>query len=547
MLTADATNARSADDELTEEYKQQVSMRVALEAENIRRRADYQKYDPKEIDTILMKVDPYTYNYTSDDLWNLGLYRIKELMIRTGTAIFYHYDHKKKTKSILKPALLSTYFQIKYPIVTIKPETYNQKDTGDMWYYDESTGMYQPNAEIKFSEEIKQMWRDEFETKLLFQTFENIRYSTYISREEFTLEPEYIPVQNGILWVHDLDGEIVIDHVANTSELYVTSRIPHPYDPTAKSPRFENFLMEILPGQLDERNWLQEYIGYSLYRSWPHDKVIMLHGEGDNGKSTLLDIIRHLLGEYNCTTIGLYDLCNGRWYVAEIYLKLANIDADTASKDLENTSKFKTATGGDRIMGERKGKHPFFFESYCKHFMSCNKMPYCYDDTDAFYRRWFLIKFFEQFTEKDPRRDPFIRDKLYKEMPGILNWALEGLKRLLKNGGFTNPPTTEDIKAQWNILSNPLYAFIYSPYVVLDANGYYPVQNFYEDFLEFAKRNKLVTWTKDKISKRMNHHFDFIHQIRPYNPDEPDHRPYCWQGIRMATDEERQQYLEEFK
>jgi len=529
-----------------ESLKELFKQRLALEAENINRRQEYQKYDPIEIDAVLMKQDPNIYNYSSNDLWNLGTYRIKELMTKGGTSIFYHYDTKKKTKSIFKPALLSTYFQVKYPIVTIKPTTYNQKDTGEIWYYDHQTEMYKPNAETRFSQEIKDMWGDEFSTKLLYQSFEDIKYVTYIEREEFYLDPEYIPVQNGILWVHSLGGETVVDHVQNTPQLYVTSRIPHNYDPEAKAPRFENFLMEILPGQIDERNWLQEYVGYCLYPSWPYDKVVMLHGEGDNGKSTLLAVIRQLLGIYNCTTIGLYDLCNGRWYLAELWKKLANIDADTSSKDLEKTSKFKTVTGGDTVMGERKGKNPFFFESYCKHFMSCNKMPYCYDDTDAFYRRWFIIKFFEKFSEGDPRRDPNIEDKLNKEMPGILNWALEGLKRLLDNNGFTNPLSTEKIKAQWNILSNPLYAFVYSPYVILDFEGWYPTQQFYTDFIEFCKRNKLAIWTKDKISKRMNHHFDFIHQTRPYNADEPDHRPYVWQGIRPSTDAERQEYLENF-
>ena len=533
-------------DIVRDQLKRMLEERLEAESMRITKRRHYEKYDDLELTNVLLKQDPLTYDYSSNDFWNLGYYRLEELTMKHGSSIFYHWNQKKKAKASFKPALLSTYLQLRHPIVTIKPTTVSPNDPGDMWFYDgEGSQMYVPNAEITLGENVKEIWYDSFETTLLTQTFANIRYETYINRDEFQLKPEYIPVQNGILWVHQLETEWVIDIGENTSELFVTSRIPTYYDPEAQCPRWTKFLSEILPGQEKEIYWLQEYVGYCLYRTWNWDKVIMLLGDGDNGKSTLLEVIRALLGAENCPTIGLYDLCNGRWYLAELYLKLANIDADTATKDLENTSKFKTATGGDQIMGERKGKNPFFFNSTCKHFMSANNMPYCYDDTDAFYRRWFVIKFFEQFPEGDKRKDPQLGEKLLTELPGILNWALRGLTRLLKNNGFTEPPSTEEVKAEWNRLSNPLYAFVYSENVVIDSEGVYNCQTFYEDFVKYAKKYKLIQWTKDKIGKRISHHFDYIQKVKYYDPAQPDWRPYCWKGIRPATEDERVTYIDE--
>ena len=530
--------------------REELERKLTIEARRIDLRKEYQKYDEAEIETILLKKDWLTYNYSSQDLWNLGKYRIDGLIISARELIFYHWDSKKKSKSNFKPALLSTYLQTKYPIVTIKPTQINSNDPGDMWYYHPEKEMYVPNAELFFNTEIKKIWEDNFTTRILNETYASIRYETYLDREEFDLDAQYIPVLNGILWLNELDGEMLIDIADNTPSLFVTSRIPHFYDPDAECPRWLQFLDEILPGQQREIDWLQEYVGYCLYRKWDHDKVVMLHGDGKNGKSTFLDVIRNLLGKENCTTIGLYDLCNGRWYTAELYKKIANIDADTASKDLENTSKFKTVTGGDTVMGERKGKNPFFFDSYAKHFMSCNQIPYCYDDTDAFYRRWLPIKFFVQFDEDDPQTDPQLYDKLEQEMSGILNWAIEGLLRLIKNNTFSDPPKTEEIKNEWSKLSNPLYAFVNSNEVVIDFMGHYHCEEFFNDFTEFCKRNNLMNWTKDRVGKRINKHFDYVYKQRYldpnyYNPANPDYRPWGWSGIRRQTREETQLDIDE--
>jgi P4 family phage/plasmid primase-like protien len=529
-----------------ESLKRNVEGQLEKAAVLIDKRQNYERYDTKEIDLVLMKKNPGTFNYSSNDLWNMGKYRINGVLASHGTLIFNHWDPKKKEKNNFKAPLLATYLQIIHPIVTIRPEQYSQKDSGDMNFWDWDTAQYRPNAELYLGEHIKDLYRDGFNPRILSPTWENVRLETYINRDEFTLSPEFIPTKNSLLWVHKVGDEWIIDEAESTPELYITSRLPVIYNPDATCPRWLQFLDEILPGQQQEIDWLQEYVGYSLYRSWDFDRVILLLGDGENGKSTLLDVIRFILGNENCTTIGLYDLCNGRWYTAELYKKLANIDADTATKDLENTSRFKTVTGGDRVMGERKGKNPFFFDSYAKHFMSANKMPYCYDDTDAFYRRWFIIKFFVQFKQGDPRRDPQLKQKLLAEQEGILIWALKGLLRLLGNNQFSDPPSTTSVKAEWNRLSNPVYSFIYSPGVVIDSDGEYILQDFYEDYIEYCKTWGLITWTKDKVGKRMNYHFDFVEKVRSYNPSDPKNRPWAWKGIRKPTGAEAETQMGEY-
>lgn len=525
--------------------KSLVQSRLKEEGINIDARNKYHENDPKEIEAVLLKKDPYMHEYTSYDFNLLGKHRLNEIFSRCGIPIFHHFNKKTKEKTVFKPSLLATFYELNYKIITIKPTISNTRDNGDLWYYDYNKEMYIQEAEVYFGTMTKTIFTDWFKSQQLPEIFNQIKYETYIDREAFNLDSSFIPVQNGILKV-DYKSNFSIILNKNTPDLYVSSRIPVKYDPKAECPRFKKFLNEILPNQEREQKWIQQYLGYCLYRSWHHDKVIMLIGEGDNGKSTLLSLFRQLLGSHNTTTIGVYEMCAGRWYTAELYKKLANIDADTSAKDLQNTSNFKTATGGDMIKGERKYKDPFYFESFCKHWLSANIIPYCYDDTNAFYRRWFLIQFWEQFPEGDPRRDETILEKLTEELPGLLNWALEGLKELLVNKGFTKPQTTQEVKILWNQLSNPVYAFIYSPQVSLDRDGYYDKQDFYDNFMEYCKKNDLPKWTKDKIGKRINHHFDFIKDSYPYDTDK-NKQYHAWAGIRPALEDEQFKHKKELE
>ncbi|GAH51742.1 unnamed protein product, partial [marine sediment metagenome] len=222
-------------------------------------------------------------------------------------------------------------------------------------------------------------------------------------------------------------------------------------------------------------------------------------------------------------------LCNEPYQTAELFKKMANIDADTSTEDLKKTSKFKGATGGDYIQARRIYKSPFSFPPYCKHWLSANTIPYCYDDTEAFYRRWIPIQFWQKFRAEDENTDPNITEKLLAELPGILTWALEGLLELLNNKRFTDAPTAQQVRILWNQLSNPIYAFIYSGAVIIDSISHYEKQPFFDDFTNYCIKHKLPRWTKDKVGKRILDKFDFIHSIRPTTPD--GQRVTAWGGM----------------
>ena len=164
----------------------------------------------------------------------------------------------------------------------------------------------------------------------------------------------------------------------------------------------------------------------------------MFVGSGANGKSTLLELLETFIGKQNASHVTLQALCDHRFAAAELCLKLINTCADIPHKNLFKTGTFKELTGGDMIQAERKFKSFFYFRNYAKLLFSCNAVPESTDDSLAWFRRWIIIECPNQFT--GDKEKPRIIDSLTtpQELSGTLNWALEGLTRLLNKKRFTN-------------------------------------------------------------------------------------------------------------
>jgi putative DNA primase/helicase len=143
-------------------------------------------------------------------------------------------------------------------------------------------------------------------------------------------------------------------------------------------------------------------------------------------------------------------MASERFGAAELHGSWANIRNDIPAGLIENTGQFKELIAGDPIKVEKKRKDPFMMEPTAKHLFSANELPDTETDDQAFYRRIILAAF--PTTVPRSERDPTLPDRLEDEHPGILNWALDGLQRLLSNGGFTgdrSPARTEDTWAKW--------------------------------------------------------------------------------------------------
>jgi putative DNA primase/helicase len=275
--------------------------------------------------------------------------------------------------------------------------------------------------------------------------------------EKFGADPNTVPVANGTLDLTDRELR------PREPTEYVLAALPVAYDPDADCPTFESYLRDVCPRPVDRKK-LQEFVGYTLLH-WdlPYHKALFLAGPQASGKSTFLDTVNALLGgdpdADRGTTCSLspQEMTEERFSGYALRRAWANIRSDIPNDLIENTGKFKELVAGDPVKVEKKHQDPITIRPTTKHLFAANTLPSADVDDDAFFRRILLVSF--PNTVPRGERDPALGEKLESELPGILNWALDGLDRLREQDYFTGAPMPADIQAKWRAWGNSVDRF----------------------------------------------------------------------------------------
>lgn len=383
-------------------------------------------------------------------------------------------------------------------------------------------GYYQPFGEVAIEQHCKDLLECDFRKSRFGEVAEYIRASTFTNLDE--PPRNLVNVQNGVL---NIETERFQPH---DPQYHFFNKLNVTYNPICKGERVHSFLGEVASSEEDA--WvLEEMVGYCLYRGYPYHKALALVGEGANGKSTFLALVKEFLGRENVSSKGLGDLEINRFAKASLFGKLANIYADLSDDTLQRTGTFKMLTGGDVIEAEKKFKDSFTFVNYAKLLFSCNKLPEVYDNTDAFFRRWIIIVFPNIF--KGDNCDPNILEKLTApdELSGLLNIALKGLMRILENEGFSRARSTEETREDYIRKSDPLAAFIMDC-IEESQNSILLKQQLYSLFAFYCRENNLPAVNKDTFFKNVSKHVT-VTQVRVNRKDIPG-RPYGFKGITLT-------------
>lgn len=215
----------------------------------------------------------------------------------------------------------------------------------------------------------------------------------------------------------------------------LTYVLPFGYDPGAECLKFQTFLDEVLP-EKEAQRVIQEFIGYLFINCLKLEKLLLLYGSGANGKSVLVEIISAMLGGENVTNYSLENLTrsDGR-YIMQIADKLVNICSDI-SRRIEDNGKLKLLASGEPIEARPLYKDPLIIENYAKLMFSLNELPIVTEHTHGYHRRFLIVPFLVEIPKE--KQDKQLAKKIIKsELPGVLNWALDGLDRLIEQQTFS--------------------------------------------------------------------------------------------------------------
>jgi len=254
-----------------------------------------------------------------------------------------------------------------------------------------------------------------------------------ISHEILDKNPWLINCKNGVIDLHT--GEIR----SPTKSDLITKSLLVTYDKDATYPTWKKFLFEITQGDKDLVNFLKRAIGYTLTGLTTEHCIFFMYGIGRNGKSTFIEVLLHLFGDYQKKAPAEMLMSKPFQSIPNDIARLTRCRL-AVSSELEQDRKFnesliKDLTGGDKITARFMRGEWFDFEPTHKLWIYGNHKPTIKGTDEGIWARIKLIPFKAYFSEK--QQDKNLLNKLLQELPGILNWAIEGCQDWQKQGlGF---------------------------------------------------------------------------------------------------------------
>ena len=222
-------------------------------------------------------------------------------------------------------------------------------------------------------------------------------------------------------------------------EDFITKQISVPFDPAATCPRFREFLDWATQGDSDRVEFIQTFIGYALTGEVREEKMCVWFGDGDNGKSTLVMALFDLMGDYaGKVRSDLLVHAQGKEGapspdVAALRGKRLTIVSETEDGCSLSEARIKDIVSNEVIAARRLHRDPFTFRPTHKIILSTNHRPHVRGTDHGIWRRLAIVRF--NATIEEERKIADFRERFLRpELPGILNWAIEGLMRWKRDG-----------------------------------------------------------------------------------------------------------------
>lgn len=283
---------------------------------------------------------------------------------------------------------------------------------------------------------------------------------------EWIKESDDAPSPNNLILAGNGIFNAETGELMDLTEDYFATAVPNwDFDADAKCPSWLTFLSEVLEQSFHPT--LQEWFGYTLTPDTSLEKMAFLIGASRGGKGTIKNILEQLTGEEHRGSITLNDLAGDFGLQAMIDKRLIIIpDASDTEINKRSTAieRIKSISGNDALSVNRKNM-PLLpnVRLPAKITFLANRHPKFIDDSSALANRELVFTFDKSFAGKE---DLTLRGRLMAELPGIANWAIEGLKRLREQGKFTLGDHGKAAQHQVKLSQSPALRFT-SEYLVV--------------------------------------------------------------------------------
>lgn len=350
-------------------------------------------------------------------------------------------------------------------------------------------GVYQMDIQGAYlKNKIKSLIYKEFQKAHLINNVYQLllmEYSLYKSYSEVNKYPKlWINFKNGMLDVKTLE---LLPH---DPKYLAMNQVPHEwqghnYDYQHK---YSDYFLNTSLNQEDIQT-LFEYMGYCMTRSTRFQIFLLLKGEGDNGKSIVIDLFNAVIGEQNIASISM-DKLTERFFSAQLLFKLCNTCADISKVTIEDDSELKKIIAGDMIQTEFKGQNSFDFRPYVKLFFSANRFPYVDDRSEGFKRRLRVIN----MTKKPSKKDRDLTDKLIEELDYWVYNAVMYFNNALQEDEIKESEIAKEAKEELHKESDSVYAFIKDCLIEVEGQNIKRAEMYqeYNKYCKFFERGGLT-------------------------------------------------------
>lgn len=300
--------------------------------------------------------------------------------------------------------------------------------------------------------------------------------------------------------IHLNNGTLLLDGTFTTEKEFCLNRLPVNYLPNNPKPKkWLSFLSGLL--EPEDILTLQEFMGYCLIPTNKGQKMLMILGNGGEGKSRIGLVLASMLGA-NMYSGSILSIEKDKYSRANLVGRLAMFDDDMALEALPDTHILKTLItleGSTDV--EIKHKQSYQARIYTRFIAVGNgALSSLHDRSDGFYRRQIVL----MAKPKDPKRidDAFLSEKLAAEIDGIFLWCFEGLKRIIRNDYKFTISEKAQIQMEEVIEdSNNIISFLNSKgYIMLEPNTKATTAQIYETYIAFCRDNCLKPMSEKTVS-----------------------------------------------